>query len=59
MQIYIVGATGLVGNEILKLLENYQFQNINFIASSQSAGKEITFKDNKFIISIRNGYQIK
>ena len=50
MQIYIVGATGLVGNEILKLLENYRFQDINFIASSQSAGKEITFKDSKFII---------
>ena len=50
MEIYIIGATGLVGCEILKLLEKYSFQKINFIASSRSVGKEIELKKKKFII---------
>ena len=50
MEIYIIGATGLVGSEILKLLEKYNLQKVNFIASSQSARKEIMFKNQKFII---------
>ena len=40
----------LVGGEILKLLEKINLQKINFIASSQSAGKEIIFKNEKFVI---------
>ena len=58
MEIYIIGATGLVGSEILKLLEKYNLQKVNFIASSQSAGKEILFNNKKKVIkdfdSIRN-----
>ena len=34
----------------LGFLENYSFEKINFIASSQSAGKEIVFKNKKFVI---------
>ena len=58
MEIYIIGATGLVGSEILKLLEKYNLEKVNFIASSQSTGKEILFNNKKNIIkdfdSIKN-----
>jgi len=44
--IAVLGATGVVGNEILKILEerNFQFNEIKFLASARSAGKEIEFK---------------
>ena len=43
----ILGATGVVGNEILRILEekNFPFNNIKFLASAKSAGKDIKFKD--------------
>ncbi|HSW44739.1 MAG TPA: aspartate-semialdehyde dehydrogenase [Phycisphaerae bacterium] len=42
----VVGATGAVGQEFLRVLEqrNFQFEKITFLASSRSAGKPITFK---------------
>ena len=50
--IAILGATGVVGQEILKILEerNFLFNNIKFLASARSAGKEIEFKGMKYTI---------
>lgn len=44
--IAILGATGVVGGKILKILEekDFQFNEIKFLASAKSAGKDITFK---------------
>ncbi|HBG48157.1 MAG TPA: aspartate-semialdehyde dehydrogenase [Cyanobacteria bacterium UBA9971] len=44
--IAILGATGVVGGEILKILEerNFPYNEIKFLASARSAGKKIEFK---------------
>ena len=49
MNIAIVGATGNVGRKILEVLEKKElsFDNIYLVASSKSAGKKISFKDQK------------
>ncbi len=46
----IVGATGLVGNEILKVLDefNFSFKNLYLCASEKSKGKIITFKNRPY-----------
>ena len=46
MKIAIVGATGLVGSVMLKVLEERQFplKELLLVASERSVGKEITFK---------------
>ena len=45
MNLIIVGATGLVGQEFLKLLQYYNFNfNIRLIASNSSKGKVIEYK---------------
>ncbi|MEO1654645.1 MAG: aspartate-semialdehyde dehydrogenase, partial [Bacteroidota bacterium] len=46
MKLAIIGATGLVGTEMLKVLEERQFpfDELLLVASAQSVGKEITFK---------------
>lgn len=45
LKIAIVGVTGLVGNVLLKVMEERNFDNIEFfpVASKKSVGKEITF----------------
>ncbi|MGM0548130.1 MAG: aspartate-semialdehyde dehydrogenase [Bacillota bacterium] len=45
----VVGATGLVGREILKILveRDFPIKKIKVIASENSAGKKIEFKDQK------------
>ena len=50
--IAVLGATGVVGQEILKILEekNFPFKNIRFLASAGSAGREIEFKGKTYII---------
>lgn len=50
MKIVIVGATGLVGSEILKVLEERKFplKEVIPVASKKSIGKTITFKNKKF-----------
>ncbi len=50
--IAIMGATGVVGQEILKILEekNFPFNNIKFLASARSAGKQIDFKGRTYTI---------
>jgi aspartate-semialdehyde dehydrogenase len=48
----VVGATGAVGQEFLRVLEqrNFPFTKITFLASSRSAGKPITFKDKTYTV---------
>jgi aspartate-semialdehyde dehydrogenase len=50
--IAVLGASGVVGGEILKILEerNFPFNEIKFLASARSAGKTIEFKDETHII---------
>ena len=55
MKLAVVGATGLVGGEILKVLEerNLPITELIPVASERSVGQEITFKGNKFkVVSI-------
>lgn len=52
INIGILGATGVVGQEILKILaeRNFDFNEIKFLASARSAGKQIEFKGKKYTI---------
>ena len=52
MNIAIVGATGLVGQVILELLEKFEFNfdNVYAIASKKSIGKSIKFRDQEITI---------
>lgn len=55
MKIAVVGATGLVGTVMLKVLEEEQFMNLELVmvASAKSVGKEVVFAGKKYsIISI-------
>jgi aspartate-semialdehyde dehydrogenase len=58
MKLAIVGATGLVGQEVLKVLEerHVQFDELFLIASAKSVGQTIKFKDKQYTIkSIEEG----
>lgn len=48
----VLGATGVVGREILAILKenNVPYETIKFLASSKSAGKEIEFKGEKHTV---------
>jgi len=48
----VVGATGLVGTQMIQCLEerNFPIQTIKFLASSRSAGKTLEFKGKKIIV---------
>ncbi|MEY2949601.1 MAG: hypothetical protein RLZZ248_802 [Bacteroidota bacterium] len=50
MKVAIVGVTGLVGNVMLKVLEerNFPISNLIPVASKNSVGKIITFKDKEY-----------
>lgn len=52
LNVALVGATGMVGNKILTILEerNFPINNFYLLASSRSAGKELEFKGKKYII---------
>ena len=52
MNIAIVGATGNVGRKILEVLEklNFKFDELYLIASDQSIGKKISFKNQDYSI---------
>ena len=52
MKIAVVGATGLVGNVILKVLEerNFPVSELILVASEKSIGKEISFKNKSYKI---------
>ncbi|MGM9994543.1 MAG: aspartate-semialdehyde dehydrogenase [Candidatus Avigastranaerophilus sp.] len=48
----VLGATGVVGRHILEILaeNNVEFEDIKFLASKKSAGKEIEFKGKKYTV---------
>ena len=50
MRVAVVGATGMVGNVMLKILaeRNFPIKELIPVASEKSVGKEITFRNNKF-----------
>ncbi|MDR1150570.1 MAG: aspartate-semialdehyde dehydrogenase [Clostridiales bacterium] len=52
MNIAIIGATGLVGGMFLKILEerNFKIDKLFLFASEKSDGKEIIFKNKKYIV---------
>lgn len=52
MKIAVVGATGLVGSEILKVLEerNFPVTELIPVASERSVGKQVTFKGKQYTI---------
>lgn len=61
MKIAIVGATGLVGNEILRVLEERKLKIIELlpVASSRSVGKKIVFNGEEHkVISIQDAIDI-
>jgi aspartate-semialdehyde dehydrogenase len=52
MKLAVVGVTGLVGQEILKVMEerNFQFDELLPVASSKNVGKQIEYKGKKYTI---------
>lgn len=50
--IAVLGATGVVGREILSILEEekVEYAEIKFLASKRSAGKTITFKGEDYVV---------
>lgn len=48
----ILGATGAVGQEMLKVLgeRNFPYGELKLLASKRSAGEEVEFKGNKYVI---------
>lgn len=58
MKIAVVGATGLVGSTMLRILEerNFPVSEIIPIASAKSAGKKVSFKEKNYpIVGIEEG----
>lgn len=51
-RVAIVGATGLVGQTFIKILEEYEFPvlSIKMLASKRSAGKKLLFKNQEYIV---------
>jgi len=61
MKLAVVGATGLVGQEILKVLEerSFPFDELYLIASPSSAGRKYTFKGKEYtVITIEEGLKL-
>ncbi len=52
MKLAVVGATGLVGSEILEVLDehNFAFDELLLVASERSAGKKIAFKGTDYTV---------
>jgi aspartate-semialdehyde dehydrogenase len=52
MRLAVVGATGLVGQEILKVLDehNFEFDELYLVASAKSVGKEMEYKGKKYTV---------
>ena len=61
MKLAIVGATGLVGQEVLKVLEerNVEFDELYLVASAKSVGQNMKFKGKEYTIkSIEEGCKL-
>jgi aspartate-semialdehyde dehydrogenase len=57
MRIAVIGATGMVGTVMLKLLaeRNFEITELILVASERSVGKQISFRDkNHTIVSLQN-----
>ncbi|MCB0487677.1 MAG: aspartate-semialdehyde dehydrogenase [Cyclobacteriaceae bacterium] len=52
MKLAIVGATGLVGHEVLKVLDerHIEFSELYLVASAKSVGQTLQFKDKEYVI---------
>jgi aspartate-semialdehyde dehydrogenase len=52
MKLAVVGATGLVGQEVLKVLEerSFPFEDLYLVASAKSIGQSMTFKGKEYKI---------
>ena len=52
MKLAIVGSTGLVGSEILKVLEerNFEYDQLMLVSSQRSVGKKISYKGKDFTV---------
>ncbi|WP_296705700.1 aspartate-semialdehyde dehydrogenase [Algoriphagus sp.] len=52
MKLAVVGATGLVGSEILEVLDehNFPFDELLLVASERSVGKQIEYKDKQYTV---------
>ncbi|MGI6226934.1 MAG: aspartate-semialdehyde dehydrogenase [Peptococcales bacterium] len=52
LNVAIVGATGAVGQEILQVMaeRNFPYKSLKFLASKRSAGTEIVYEGQKFIV---------
>jgi len=62
MKIAVVGATGLVGGEILKVLEerNFPVTELIPVASERSVGKQVTFKGKPYtVVSFEDAIKAK
>ena len=62
MKLAVIGATGLVGQEILKVIEerNLEFSELLMVASPRSVGKEMTFKGKTYsVIGMEEAVSIK
>ncbi|WP_417590490.1 aspartate-semialdehyde dehydrogenase [Owenweeksia hongkongensis] len=62
MRIAVVGATGMVGQEMLKVLEqrNVQMDELLLVASEKSVGKEVSFKGKQVkVISMKQAIASK
>src|SRR5690606_3702911 len=62
MKVVVVGATGLVGSAMLKVLEerNFPVSELIPVASEKSVGKEVVFKGNKYkVVSAETAISMK
>lgn len=62
MKLAIIGATGMVGNVMIKILEerNFPITELVVVASKKSVGKTIVFKGNKYsVIDLQSAVETK
>ena len=62
MKLAVVGATGLVGSEMLKVLEerNFHFDELYLVASERSVGNKINYKGKEYsVIGMQTAVDIK
>lgn len=62
MKLAVVGATGLVGSEILEVLDehNFPFDQLLLVASERSVGKQITYKGKPYtVIGLEQAVSLK
>jgi aspartate-semialdehyde dehydrogenase len=52
MKLAVVGATGLVGGEMLKVIEerNFPYDELLLVASERSAGKEVLYRGKAYVV---------